>query len=338
MVAKKKTMRELLAEEKTIILPEVYDFRSQRAAEFCGFKATLLSSTEFACGYTGIPDLGVITQDEEVFISERISRASTIPLCIDAEDGFGGPLNTYYTAYRLTHLGGAGGILLTDEINGCPASRQEAKQRVTNIKVALAKIRAAAEGVAGTDSIVIARTDLNILKDFDETVERCNLFYEAGADVVFPLTLNDIKGCRDERHEFLKKFSDQVPGYKWYPDLSYTDGEPDVDLDVIADMGFCLIGVHYLLESAMLFMIDVGLNIMKNKDNCYVRTIPTRFPEACKLIAGHDLSQIQKGGKWWELEKRFWGEENMDESTTYRVLGMSEEIGDFTAGVRKEGR
>lgn len=338
MEKKKKTMRELFAEEKTIILPEVYDFRSQRAAELCGFKATLLSSTEFACAYTGIPDLGILSPDEEVYISERISRASTIPLLIDAEDGFGSPLNTYYTAHRLTHLGGAAGLLLPDEITACPATRDEAKHRVTDIKVALAKIRAAAEGVAGTDGIIIARTDLNVLRDFNEVVERCNRFYEAGADVTLTLTLNDIKGSQEERHEFLKKFSEQVPGYKWYPDLSYTDGQPDVDLDVIADMGFNMIGVHYLLESAMLFMIDVGLNVMKNRDNCYVRTYPERFPEACRLMAGKDVSQLHEGGKWWELEKRIWGAENMDESTTYRVRGMYDKLGDIFTGLRKEGK
>lgn len=333
---KKTTMKELLDSKELIVLPEVYDFRSQRTAEMCGFKATLLSSSEFCCAYTGIPDLGVLSCEEESFISERIANASSIPVCIDAEDGFGSPLNTYYTAYRLTHWGGAGGLLITDELTTCPGSVKEVGLRHTDIKVATAKVRAAAEGVAGTGGIVIARTDLDVFKDFDETVERCNLFYEAGADTTLVLTLNNLKGEQEEKHEFLRKFAKQVPGSKWYPDLSYHNGVPDVDLDVIEKLGFNLVGVHYLLESAMLFMIDIGLQVMKNKNNRAVKELAKRYPEACEIIKGKDLNELKKGGKWWDLEERIWGSENMKESTAYRVLGMYEKIGDWAAGLSKE--
>ncbi len=337
MTEKKKTMKELIAGDEILILPEVYDFRSQRTAEMCGFKATLLSSSEFCCAYTGIPDLGVLSTDEEVWISERISRASTIPVCIDAEDGFGSPLNTYYTAHRLTHLGGAGGVLITDEITDCPSSATQVGLRHTPIKVATAKIRAAAEGVAGTGGIVIARTDLDVFKDFNETVERCNLLHEAGADLVLILTLNNLTGSQEEKHEFLRKLHQQVPGPKFYPDLSHHFGVPDVDLDVLSGLNFKLVGIHYLLESAMLFMIEAGLDVMKNKNNLAIKKLGDRFPEARDIIAGKDASELKKGGKWWDLEEKIWGKENMAESTAYRVAALNEMVGDWVAGIsRKE--
>jgi methylisocitrate lyase len=252
-------LRELLEKEKIVICPEVYDCASSKAVELVGFQALLLSSGELSCSMLGVPDLELLTLDEVVWATSRICDFSPLPLVIDAEDGYGRPLNVYHTCKRLVKAG-AQGILITDQAD-------VGKPGVLPVKEAVAKFKAARKALEGTDCVLIARCDLNPETDFDETIERCNKYYEVGADMTLVVKLATIKG---DRYEMCKEIARRVPGWKMYPDLGSTDGVPHVNLDEIAELGFKFVGVHYLLHAAMLAMLDTGKHVFESRTNVYV--------------------------------------------------------------------
>ena len=90
MIGKKaKSFRELLAEEKGVIAPCVFDSASAHVAELAGFKAICLSGAELSMAMDGLPDLGILSLPELEWIVSRITENCSLPLIVDAEDGFG---------------------------------------------------------------------------------------------------------------------------------------------------------------------------------------------------------------------------------------------------------
>src|SRR5688500_8675434 len=112
---------------------------SAKAAEINGFRMVMLSSSDFSCAFTGIPDLKLLSVDEYVCMTERITNMTEMPLFIDADEGFGRPLQTYHGCRRIAKAG-ADAILVTDlQVNGRPG--------LLPIDEAVYRFRAAREGL-----------------------------------------------------------------------------------------------------------------------------------------------------------------------------------------------
>jgi len=259
-------LRELMEREPIIIVPELYDCSSARAAEINGFECIMLSSADFACSLTGIPDLQLLSLDEFVLITERITNAVRMPLLVDADDGFGfgRALNTWYGCKRMAKAG-ASGILITDGASG-------GKAGVQPVAEAALRFKAAKDGMteSGTDCILIARCDVNPVTDMEEVVERSNIYIENGADVTCIVELN--KAPSEQKPAVAKELSEKIPGWHWFPDLSSHNGKSDVDLDEIAKWNYKFVGVHYSMHAAMIAMLDCGRHVFEDRDNIYVET------------------------------------------------------------------
>ena len=295
----KTTLKELFEKEEIIICPEIYDCASAKAVEMVGFQSILLSSGELSQSMLGVPDLGLLTLDEVVWATDRICNMSPLPLIVDAEDGYGKPLNVYHTCKRLEKAG-AGGILITDQAD-------VGKQGVLSVKEAVAKYKAAHTALEGSDCLLIARCDVNPERDMEEAAERCNKYIEVGADMTLLVKMHEVKG---DKFEICKEIAGRIPGWKVYPDLSSQNGVPEVDLDAIAELGFKLVGVHYLLHAAMLAMLDTGRHVFENRDNVYV-------DERYKYTGYNFFTPLTlfglRDGHWVNLEKSFVDKDVPDE-------------------------
>ena len=95
------TLRQLCQEtEGTIFAPCVYDCSSARALEMAGYKALMFSSGEFSLAINGVVDYGFTGLSDLEWMVGRITNTCTLPLAVDIEDGFGGPLAVYRTCKR----------------------------------------------------------------------------------------------------------------------------------------------------------------------------------------------------------------------------------------------
>ena len=279
----KKTLKQVFAEEQCVLAPEVYDCVSVMAAERCGYKALCLSGAELTMSMKGVPDLGVMNVEELIWATDRICDYASIPIVVDADNGYGPALTAAYNCHRLAKAGAAGVIIVDSpevRIGGESLPLEEA----------VGKYRACAEALKGTDCILVARTDVRTL---DEAIERCVAYREAGADMTLVFMINDIPP--KDRFEAAKKIAEKDKGWKWYPDLGAHNGKSDVTLEEIAPYGYNFVGIHYCLAAALTAMMDAGKGNFEANNNVYA---------TMKYTESAIGSKEQLDG-WYEWEKQF---------------------------------
>ena len=178
-------LRELLA-EGMVVAPGVFDSFSARLAELAGFQAVHLSGLAVEATQIGAPDLGLMTLTEMASQASRITQATDIPMLADIDTGFGGVLNVHRTIREMERAGVAG-VHMEDQTQPkhCPLI---AGRAVIDRAEAAGRVRAAVEARTDPDFVIVARTDADTIS-FAEVIERCNLYLQAGADMVMPMAL-----------------------------------------------------------------------------------------------------------------------------------------------------
>jgi methylisocitrate lyase len=268
------TFREVVSKE-SVFTPCVWDCYSTKAAELAGFKAVLLSGASLGFSMSGVPDLGLHNQEELVWATERICDYTPLPVVVDADDCFGEVVNAYRTCRRLAKAG-AGAILLEDtpDFRGAGrfgkamgeatiAGKVEANvfHPVVSQELWLSKIKAGLDACAGTDTVLIARSEAKLQFGIDEAIERCVKAAELGAEMTFVLALRTIEECQ--------KVNAALPGWKMFGDIETINGKPWCELDDLAALGFNLVSMHYLEKASMYGMLDYGKHVFADRNTGY---------------------------------------------------------------------
>lgn len=184
---------------KIIVLPGVFDALSARIAEQVGFEAMFQTGYGSAAALLGMPDFGFLNAGETVDNARRIIRAVDVPVLVDADTGYGNPLNIWRLVQDLESLGAAG-IFLEDQIWPKRCGHMTGKNVIPKDDY-LPKLRAAVEARKSKDFIIVARTDARAPLGIDEAIERARAYRKAGADVIFveaPRTVEELKKVADE--------------------------------------------------------------------------------------------------------------------------------------------
>lgn len=177
-------LRRLMSEDGAIPVAGVFNPLSALIAEQVGFKALYFSGAAFSASL-GIPDIGLFTLDELTTAVRWVTRATTLPLIVDADTGFGEAVNVYRTVTDL-ETAGAAAIQIEDQVMPKRCGHLDGKQ-IVSAEEFVVKIRAARE--ARQSYLIIARTDSKAVYGMDEAVRRGRLYLDAGADVIFPEAL-----------------------------------------------------------------------------------------------------------------------------------------------------
>lgn len=220
----------ILAEAGPVALPGVFDTLSARIAQRAGFPLAFVSGYSVAATAIGRPDLGLLTQTELVDRARRIAMSVTMPLLVDADTGYGNPLNVHRTVEELI-AAGAAGCFLEDQVWPKRCGHMQGK-RVIDREEYCAKIRAAADARAGRDFFIVARTDALAVAGMDEAIHRVSAARQAGADASFveaPTTVEELAeiGRRAPR----PNVANMIPGGK----------TPVLPKEQLAAMGFDLV-------------------------------------------------------------------------------------------------
>jgi 2,3-dimethylmalate lyase len=176
-------VHEILAEVKTLAFPGVFDTLSAKIAQQAGFPMAFISGYSVAATAIGEPDMGLLTQTEMIDRARRVCSSVTIPIIVDADTGYGNPLNVYRTVEELI-AAGAAGCFLEDQVWPKKCGHMRGK-RVVDREEYIYKIRAAHEARAGRDFFIVARTDALAVHGMDEAVARVCEARAAGADGSF---------------------------------------------------------------------------------------------------------------------------------------------------------
>ncbi len=189
------------AKRETIAVPGAFNALVGRMIEQMGFQAAYLSGAAFSAASLAIPDIGLFTLSELSEETRRLTRRTNLPIIVDADTGFGEPINVARTVEEL-EAAGAAAIQLEDQQLPKRCGHLSGKTLVSPEEM-IAKIRAAAAGRHDENMVILARTDARGTDGLDAALDRAKRYVDAGADWVFPEALKD-------RGEF-ERFAKEVP-------------------------------------------------------------------------------------------------------------------------------
>lgn len=184
----------VLSQHGSLAFPGVYDTLSARIAAHVGFPMAFVSGYSVAATAIGEPDLGLLTQTEMIDRARRICMSAPIPIIVDADTGYGNPLNVHRTVTELI-AAGAAGCFLEDQMWPKKCGHMRGK-RVISREDYIQKIAAAVDARKGRDFFIVARTDALAPAGLDEAIRRVEAAREAGADASFveaPTSLDDLR-------------------------------------------------------------------------------------------------------------------------------------------------
>jgi methylisocitrate lyase len=173
----------ILDEVGGIAFPGIFDTLSAKIAQRVGFPMAFVSGYSVAATAIGEPDMGLLTQTEMVERAGQICRSVTIPIIVDADTGYGNPLNVFRTVHQLV-ANGAAGCFLEDQVWPKKCGHMRGKQVIPREDY-IHKIRAAVEARGDRDFFIVARTDALAVEGLDEAIARVTAAREAGADASF---------------------------------------------------------------------------------------------------------------------------------------------------------
>jgi len=178
-------LRALLAEGRLLVLPCPHDGLSARLVARAGYRAAFMGGYAVAAGRFGWPDIGLVSPTEMLETARSIIRASSLPVLVDGDTGYGGDANIARTIADLAQAGAAA-VMIEDQTWPKRCGHIAGKQVVARDE-AVARIRAAvaARDASPTRPLILARTDARGVLGMDEALARIRAFAEAGADMLF---------------------------------------------------------------------------------------------------------------------------------------------------------
>jgi methylisocitrate lyase len=198
---KTSRLRELLG-TRTLAIPGAFNALVAMQIERAGYEIVYVSGAAVsAC--RGVPDIGLLTLSDMVAEAGRIARAVSIPTIVDADTGYGGPVQVS-EATRLFEEAGLAGMQIEDQDMAKKCGHLSGKQLVSVAEMA-AKIEAAVRAKRDPNFMIVARTDARGVEGLEAAVQRATTYVGAGADALFPEALESAEEFRTFAHGIAKE-------------------------------------------------------------------------------------------------------------------------------------
>lgn len=179
---RRQRFRSVLAGDRCLHPASVFDPISARIAEDLGFESGMLAGSIASIVVLGAPDLVVLTLTEFAEQVLRISRASKLPLLVDADHGYGNALSVMRTVEELET---AGVSALTIEDTVLPRAYGSAAAGLASLEEGVGKMRAALEARQDKELAILGRTSAVAIAGTEEAVKRVRAYEQVGVDGIF---------------------------------------------------------------------------------------------------------------------------------------------------------
>jgi methylisocitrate lyase len=191
---KRRLFRERLASGELLRFPGAFNPLSAKLIEKKGFEGVYISGAVLAADL-GLPDIGLTTLTEVAGRGQQIARMTELPAIIDADTGFGEPMNVARTIQTLEDAGLAG-THIEDQINPKRCGHLDGKA-VVDENTAIKRIRAAVDARRDPNFLIMARTDIRAMHDgqagLEAAIDRAKALVDAGADAIFPEAMRSLE-------------------------------------------------------------------------------------------------------------------------------------------------
>ena len=186
------SFRALAEAERPFVLPGAHDGLSARLIEMAGFKGLFVGGFASLGARHAIPDVGLMGLGEISAVARDVRAATTLPMMVDADDGYGDAKNVAHTVRSYERLG-VQAIFFEDQVLPKRCGHLAGKRLVSSARMET-KIRAA---VAERNSLfIVARTDARSVMGLDEALRRGERYLKAGADAIYiesPETVTELE-------------------------------------------------------------------------------------------------------------------------------------------------
>ena len=185
-----EAFRTAVAEEKPLQVAGAINAYTARLAEATGFRALYLSGGGVAANSLGIPDLGISTMEDVLIDVRRITDASTLPLLVDIDTGWGGAFNIARTIRSMIKAGAAA-VHMEDQVGQKRCGHRPGKELVPTAEMA-DRIKAAVDARTDESFVLMARTDALANEGLAAAIERAQAYVAAGADMIFAEAVTEL--------------------------------------------------------------------------------------------------------------------------------------------------
>ena len=276
-------LKQLMAARAAVTAPGAANALFARVIEDLGFDVVYVTGAGVANMHLGAPDIGLTTLTELAHATAAIADSVALPIIVDADTGFGSPINMVRTI-KVLERAGAAGVQIEDQVFPKKCGHFEGKDVIPTAEM-VQKIRAAVDSRADADFQIIARTDARAIEGLDRAIGRAHAFIEAGADATFveaPLTVDEL--ARIARELPVPQVANVVFGGK----------TPDPGRAAFADMGFSLIlYANAALQAALRASYEVLGALKATGSLASVADRLASFEERQRSVAKHGWDALE---------------------------------------------
>lgn len=182
--------RAALAQESPLQVVGAITAYAARMAEKTGYRALYISGGGVAANSLGIPDLGISTMEDVLIDLRRMVEATTLPVLVDIDTGWGGAFNIARTI-RAFERAGAAAVHLEDQVSQKRCGHRPGKEVVETGEM-VDRIKAAVDARRDASFVIMARTDAAGSEGLNAAIDRLCAYREAGADMAFPEAMQSL--------------------------------------------------------------------------------------------------------------------------------------------------
>ncbi len=187
--AKRVALREMLTPGAARQFPGAFNPLSAKLISEKNFDGVYISGAVLA-NDLGLPDIGLTSLTEVATRAGQIARMTDLPSIVDADTGFGEPMNVARTIQELEYAGLAG-CHIEDQFNPKRCGHLDGKN-VVDTETMLKRIAAAADARIDENFQIMARTDIRAVEGLASAVDRAKAMVDAGADAIFPEAMKNV--------------------------------------------------------------------------------------------------------------------------------------------------
>jgi 2,3-dimethylmalate lyase len=271
-------LKELMRSQAPVVAPGVFDPMTAKILASEGFPALYAGGSAISVMVYGRPDLGLTSLSERAEAVARITEATEVPLMVDADTGFGGPLTLRLCVRQFEHAGAAG-LHIEDEAD---KSTHDFGSNAATIEVMTDRIKIALDARSDPDFQIFARCNTLRSHGLDETVARAHAYLEAGADGLFVLGMTP-----DEVETVAREF----PKVPQIYNMSVRGDGPKLTVARLGELGYGLVIVPNLFTLAVLRAVQEAGRELLNEGSIAHLLDRVASPAEWEEISGFDEAE-----------------------------------------------
>jgi phosphoenolpyruvate phosphomutase len=286
MLSKTTQLKQMLQSDRLEFIMEAHNGLSGKIVEEAGFKGIWGSGLTISASL-GVRDNNEASWTQVLDVIEFISDATTIPILLDADTGYGN-FNNVRRLVRKLEQRNVGGMCIEDKLFPKTNSFINSEQQpLAGIEEFSGKIKAAKDTQQDPDFCVVARVEALIAGwELGEALKRAEAYYLAGADAIL---MHSKKTTADQILDFMREWRDTCP-VVIVPTTYY-----DTPTSAFEEAGISLvIWANHLLRSSIKAMQQTAAQIYQERS---LRSIEENVVSVKEIFRLQDAAELKGAEK-----------------------------------------